>query len=224
MADERLLKRGRANTNGEVQNFMPYPQWQQTVQETLSALTEYDVRAIISAACQADVRIGQMVLDRHYQNLEVERTKVLDFDQYSKNAWYTLNIEYDGLSSSKQFHKAGEAFNSVVGCITIIGNNAKEWSTFGTKRSALETLRKIGKTICMSCHDALGHEVVKQFQYSTELEDTMLLVVKAMTPEERIVMCAINDGRGPFIGKMVELEKLCKDHCIGETMPDVISL
>lgn len=56
--------------------------------------------------------------------------------------------------------------------------------SFGRKRSALETLRKIGKSITM-VPSTLGHEVRKHFECDPCIQEGMLDILKSMNLEEK---------------------------------------
>lgn len=86
----------------------------------------------------------------------------------------------------------------------------------------METLRKIGKTICLSSNDTLGHEVQKQFQQSECFTEAMEAIVDSMNDEERAWMCEINDGRSIFAEKMEELRNLSADYCVFDSLYVVI--
>ncbi|KAK5659484.1 hypothetical protein OQA88_685 [Cercophora sp. LCS_1] len=143
-------------------------------------------------------------------------TAVLDFDHYSKSAWRTLNTShYTRLSSSKQYDASFDAFEEILECITSIQRqtmgNTK--SSYGTKLSALETLRKIAKTVLLG-DDTLGHEVRKQFQWESALADAMLEITTSMTPEERLRAGANDDGKGALVDKLEWVHAEAGAYCI----------
>jgi len=118
-----------------------------------------------------------------------------------------------------QYNASFRVQADVVGCIEDIWNNCPVEASYGTKKSALETPRKIGKTVCMSGGDVIGHEVQKCFQSDTSLEDTMYGIVETMTQGERD-----NIMEEDFGVKMEELVELSKDLCIFETLDEVMAL
>ncbi|MCJ1282667.1 hypothetical protein MMC26_001992 [Xylographa opegraphella] len=126
--------------------------------------------------------------------------KVIDFDHYSKTAWRAINTH------SKS-------------CIMDIRRMCPAEASYGTKKSALETLRKIGKTGCVSGGDVIGSEVQKGFQWDACLEDTMFGIVQTMTQQERDMIM-----KGDFGVKLEELVELSKDYCLFETLDEVLAL
>lgn len=84
-------------------------------------------------------------------------------------------------------------------------------SSFGTKKSALETLRKIGKTIALGGMDEFGSEVISQLQEDgSPLESAMCDIVKEMKADERARM----GGDRDWILKVKELVELGSEHDI----------
>lgn len=172
----------------------------------INALPVDLVRKILSKASLKHGDVAELIVFEHNKIVAAARAKVIDFDYYSKSAWKTINVTYSRLSGSKQYEFSGEAASSVGKCIKEIGKDATDHASYGTKKNALETLRKIGKTIALA-DDTIGHEVRKQFQWETCLEKTMLRIAKSMTAEERAKMFTKE-----FREKLEELEGLAKDH------------
>ena len=172
------------------------------------------IREILYGAALRDSTTAWELRKLYHEHVQREQSKVIDFDPDSKSVWSAINRRYSGMSGSRQYDMAFEVLESVTSTIRSIGDEASaQHTSFGTKRSALETLRKIGKTICLS-GDVIGHEVRKQFGAETVLEDAMNAVVAKMSEEECEKMCAIHDGRSTFLQKMEELHQLAEDYCI----------
>jgi hypothetical protein len=94
----------------------------------------------------------------------------------------------------------------------------------GTRYNGLSVLRKIGKTICLSATDTLGHEVQKDFQWRRGLEEGMVEIVRAMSVRERRGIVAEQVGPEGLWVKLVELDALREEHYVLEQLPDVLSL
>lgn len=89
------------------------------------------------------------------------------------------------------------------GCIDSIGTQVKPESSLGTKINAIETIRKIAKTILLA-GDTLGHEVRKQFSYDTSISGNLVAILEEMTPEEG----AAAGKNVSAVGKGTLLEKM----------------
>ena len=87
---------------------------------------------------------------RHHEMILREQKKTINFDHYSKSVWKELNIRHARKSGSHQYEAAGDAYNCALEAISDIEGKVKPHSSFQTKKSAMETLRKIGKTICLA--------------------------------------------------------------------------
>ena len=85
------------------------------------------------------------------------------------------------------------------------------------KEDALETLRKIGKSICCS-NGFVGREIRKGYQYDEALESTMLEIGESLTYEESERLRPWRDD------KLVELQRNADGCCIFEGLGKVIQL
>jgi hypothetical protein len=132
----------------------------------------------------------------YVEYLNVKRFKVIDFDHYSKSVWYSINKNYASMSGSKQYDVSFSVYDKIRDIVSSISERAGvDHASFGTKKSALGTMRNIGKTICLNGGDTLGHEVQQQASHDTSFVDGMFEVVDAMSEAEREKMCALYDGR-----------------------------
>ncbi|KAF1940194.1 hypothetical protein EJ02DRAFT_238337 [Clathrospora elynae] len=153
-----------------------------------------------------------------------QQPRPIGFDHYSKDVWHAINDDYDHLSSSKQYEKAFDVFDEVTSIIKAVKCECvSQPASFGTKRSGLETLRKIAKTICLSSGDTFGHELQKQFQHDCTLEDAMSAIVSAMNDTEFRDMCDWNDGRSTFMQKMHELKRLADGYRLFGELDEVFA-
>lgn len=82
---------------------------------------------------------------------------VVDFDHYSKSAWRALNNSAIlSMGGSRQYVESGHVYGFILECIISIDEKTKADSPLGTKQSAVETLRKIAKTVILG-EDTVGH-------------------------------------------------------------------
>ncbi|KAF1960077.1 hypothetical protein CC80DRAFT_489303 [Byssothecium circinans] len=226
---ENIRKRQRANTNGDSTAPLPPILATEDLSAYIDALHASDNGALLKRMMLqlaiSDTHTATYVSQNYVNLLAREQARVIDFDHYSKDVWHKLNSDYEHLSGSKAYDISWDVQSAIVARINKIGSKAgNEHTSFGTKRSGLETLRKIGKTICLSSNDTLGHEVQKQFGHETSLEDAMYTIVEAMSEEQRERMCEVHDGRSTFLEELVELKGLDGSHCVFEGLEGVISL
>lgn len=177
--------------------------------KAIKSLSEDTVRRILFAAAHAHLPVQNMVDAEYKAFVAREQATVINFDHYSKSVWKELNVNHGGQSGSRQYDSAYDAFTYVTNVIETISKRATPDSSLGTKISALETLRKIGKSIALSGGDTLGHEVIKCFQTTDVLEEAMSEILESMA--EAGCVSGMSDE---FIDKLEELIKLGEGRCI----------
>jgi hypothetical protein len=218
MAGKRLVKRARANTAGD--DFGPSPSYPEAIRSALDALPHNHVSRILFGVALADPGVAAIILQQHRNIIAEHRARVFNFDHYSRDVWHEINVRHEDLRDSDKYDFASDVQTSVADAIADIKKKVKSFSSFGTKRSALENLRKIGKTICVSV--GVIPDGLREREYT--LDVAMCKIVELMTPDERAVMCSINDGRGQFISKMEELDTLCAGLYIYDEMVNAVAL
>ena len=172
---------------------------------------------LLITAAKAYPDIASLVQQEVDRIAAAERAKVLDFDYLSKSAWKTLNVTYNRMKDSHAFEMAGEATRDVEGCFETIQRRCPQTASFKTKENALETLRKIGKSICLS-NGIIGHEVRKDYQSGGELVPVMFQIAESLTEDEA-------ERLRPWCeDKLVELKRLADGYCIFEGLDEVIEL
>ena len=231
---EATRKRQRANTGGDAipphtgpQNPGPSHVYARDLVQEIETLHAADngafLKQLVAQLATQEPYVSDILMKAYDDLIRQARARVINFDHYSSNVWHSINKTYKSMSGSKQYEIAFQVVDNVVSAINSIGEQAGVLqASFGTKSSGLQTLRKIGKTICLSGSDTLGHEVQKNFQHETALEDAMCNIVAFMTSEERSRLCLDDDGRSTFLDKMYELENLARNYCVFEGLTEVI--
>lgn len=139
---------------------------------------------------------------------------VTNFDHYSKSAWHALNDrELLGLSGSRQYTMAGDVYGDICDCVNAIDEMTKDDAPLGTKQNAIETLRKIAKTIILG-EDTVGYEVRKELQNDSHISDIMIRITESMTPEERLRTGRKADAKGTLISKLEWVRDEAEGHCL----------
>ncbi|KAL9115577.1 MAG: hypothetical protein Q9187_007268 [Circinaria calcarea] len=183
------LKRQRSNTNGDSAPvvltipFDPKPS-PEKIEKLIQGFDEKTVRQLLLSAALDFPSLTTELEAKQATIVQAQSAKVINFNRYSEDVLNEL-ASGDGLKGSKQFELSGKVCRAITETIGEIRAQCPRYSSFETKRSALETLRKIGGSICCGDGDTLGSEVIKWFQYDSCLEDTMLEIVKGMTEEEK---------------------------------------
>ena len=201
-----------------------HPDW-------MSMLIYFDaprLRSVLEHAALYNYPVQNLILDNYAQvyallerQRQAEKAKVIDFSHYSGDAWHALNTKYASGKGSKDYMLAGEAFSDVQDCINSIAKQATPDTSYGTKKSALETLRRIGKSICLG-DGAIGHEVRKDFQRNPSLRDAMMGILESMDAAEVETLANSTDHKGTFLAKVTQLVAEANSYCIMEGIDDVL--
>ena len=176
-------------------------------QSWVSSLPQETVEKLLVQAARTHPDIEGLLRNEVDQLIQRNRARVISFDHLSKSAWHTINQR--GGSGTQQYEGSFDAYWSVVANIKTIEEGCPDHASFGTKKNGLETLRKIGKSICLGNNDTLGHEVRKQFQSNEDLSDTMLKILDSLSDDE------LNEvSQSDWGNKLEELVKLANDYCL----------
>ena len=208
----RPAKRARSHTDTGAVAVNP-----SKIPELVDSIEPKVIAKLLIAAAKAHPEIASLVQTEVDRTAAAERAKVLDFDYLSKAAWKTLNVTYDRLSGSQAFEFSGEAAQKIEECFETIQKRCPKTANFRTKESALETLRKIGKSICLSV-GVVGREIRKNYQDGGEFVPIMLDIAQSLTDQER-------ERLEPWCNeKLVELQEIADGYCIFEDLGEVINL
>ena len=195
-------KRQRANTSGDTSN--PLPTAPATDYKLL--ISTFDLpttQSLLLSAAQHHPAVAQSILTKVAEIVAAERSRVIDFDHYSKSIWRALR-DADRMSGSRAWEASFDVSSSIESAVQKMVEGAPARASLGTKKSALYTLRKICKTVALGRNDTCGHEVYNTLTGEQTLENGMLDIIGGMSEEEKEVM----RGDGEWVGKMEELEEM----------------
>lgn len=127
---------------------------------------------------------------------------VITFDHLSKDVWHALNNKgLLQLIRRRQAEKAEEVVEEALEYVDEIIAKAKPDSPLQTRRSAVETLRKIMKTVILT-DGVAGDEMRTQQRRDNRMEQCIVELLTSMTPEERIAMGAKVEKEETFLEKV----------------------
>lgn len=187
------------------------------VPELVDSIDPETIANLLTTAAKTHPDVASLVQQEVDRIAAAERAKVLDFDYLSTSVWRTLNVIYDRLKGSHAYEMAGEAAASIEACIETIRRRCPKTANFKTKESALETLRKIGESICLSS-DVVGHEIKKGYNSGGALVPVMLDIAESLTDEEMEWLRPWCDD------KLVELQGTADGYCLFEDLYQVREL
>ncbi|KAI1312933.1 hypothetical protein F5Y03DRAFT_339760 [Xylaria venustula] len=180
----------------------------------VSQLDNNTVRNILTELAAVAPSAQAAVTSSYQHQKKIARERIINFSSHSVHVWHVLNTsEYTKGRGSKQFEASFDTCSDVVGYFETIGKQTKNESSYGTKLSALETLRKIAKTILLT-GDVLGHEVRKEFQHESCLVDIMVRIVRSMTPDEQRRAGASTDAKDSLESKVRWVCDEAESYCL----------
>ncbi|KAK4148932.1 hypothetical protein C8A00DRAFT_38482 [Chaetomidium leptoderma] len=225
MDSERALKRSRADTAQTVQPLPPANEATATaapattasysaaqLSQMLSVLKPDAQLQLLVAAATAHPDVAAQVAAAHAQQVSREAAVVVNFDQYSKSAWYELNVKYEKKSGSAQYEASFDASRNIEDMLDAIVDKTKPHSSYATKFSAIETFRKIFKSLLLS-NGVVGHEVRNNhFGWG----DKFIHVLR--TFDEGELEKLLNEGNGEWMGKLDEVAKEAQSYAIEDKL------
>jgi hypothetical protein len=159
----------------------------------------------------------------HHFLAQREQRKIVKFDRHSDELWKEITIRHDRLGGSKEYEKAEKVLRDLKDSLETISTEVHTTSSWETKKSAMETLRKITKVI-LDSQGVIADEIRKVFQYDCSINNAFLKVVRSMSAEERAKMCDVDDGTGPFSDRLVDIVRSCNNFEICKDLDDVVDL
>lgn len=209
----RPAKRARSSTNPSDLQDLPIDL--SKITKVVGSLPPSSVANLLSIAATVYPHLATLVQNEADRLAAAERAKVVDFDYLSKSAWRTLNVSYARMKDSHAYEMSGEASEDIEGCFSTIEKQCPENASFKTKANALETLRKIAKSICMST-GVIPREIRKDYHYGGSLVPLMLKIVDSLEEKETEKLRPWCDD------KLVELQGIADGHCIFEDLGQVL--
>lgn len=171
-----------------------------------AAMTHSDVFAQITARIEAKRR--------------AEAECVISFDQLSKTIWRELYVAHAKKKSSTQFDVGFDVAFQIQSTFEDIANRAPRHASYGTKRNAIETMRKICKSILLMDGSELQKIV---WQNIDELDGLMMRVLEGFEQEE-LARLVNEEFEGQWLDKLQELIKLSEGSCILEGLPAILAV
>ena len=216
-------KRQRANTNGDSTD--PSKNIQRELHDYKSIIDSFDektIRALLLSVARHFPEAATFIVRKRDRIREKESVKVIDFDYQSKNAWHALNNSNNSRNGSGGYHAGIEAAECVEQIIQKIREQAPAHASFGTKKSALVTLRKIGKSVALGGqHDEFGSQVVNSLDLEgSPLETAMMEIVKGMEEDEKVKMRSDKE----WVQKVRELIELGKDIDMFDALDEMLEI
>ncbi|KAM0813596.1 hypothetical protein AB5N19_13592 [Seiridium cardinale] len=181
--------------------------------EMVEALDEETVRhtliRLASMAPSAQTVIRQ-AYTQHVRDKE-KPSEPIDFDQYSKKSWHALHTSdaakrWAALDEVRRISATSRALETVLGHVSEMRSQIRETTPFDAKLNALETMRKILKSVLLGSNELAG-AVRSQLARRGGLGDDVVIVLMCMTEDEMIRAGGTADEKGTLAQKF----RWCRD-------------
>jgi len=189
---------------------------------TLIAEKDYYIHNLLHLLATEDPTIASRIRQAYDSRYTGELTNYMNFSIKANVLWYPLFKAGPRPGEQDDKLRAGFIIDDIENSIDAIRDEASKPGTlFASRRSALETLRKIAKMVCCA-PGKIGRAVRYHFRDHGRLEHAMRSILRGMTEKERKDMCEAERGGATFLWKMEELEGLAEEHRIWERIGKVI--
>ncbi|KAK5689914.1 hypothetical protein LTR97_012674 [Elasticomyces elasticus] len=146
------------------------------------------------------------------EEVTLARDKMLIWDssQFSNDIKSLLRQQGIGSPGIVERGEITDAVVEIGEAIVEVRADGHIYASYGTKKSALNTLREIGSELVFP-RTLLAHEVAKRFENNGEIPYLMLAILESMHAENIIRLARTTSNHGTFIGRMKELAKVAFD-------------
>jgi hypothetical protein len=152
---------------------------------------------------------------QHVKEQERKRDETLehvDFDHYSKEAWHAMHTSdaakrWVSLNEMRRDAATKRTVEKVVGCVAEMKSQIRETTSFDVKLNALETVRKVLKSILLGSNE-LAQSVRSALRDSgVGIGDDVVIILMCMTEEEMVRAAGTADEKGTLAQKF----RWCRD-------------
>ena len=201
-----------ANRNQEALTSMGL----RNVQQAISGLDDDQICSIITQLANEHPAVAGVILSNYRVVWEKECAEIIDFNVYSANLWHDINESRGYIWDPEDIKQPYVVAEEVRETITQdIIERVKSHSNFATKKSALETLRKVGKSVCLGMGE-VADEVRNSFFHSSDLDSGIIKILESMDREHKAMMADAEDGQ--YLQKLDELEGLAEKNRIFKSL------
>ena len=166
----------------------------------LDSFTASELRQLLRLVVQKDPSFVSDITSAHVHKASHTTSKTTNFVHYSNSVWHTLNAKQH-LDPNKARQHAEKAVHSVASDIAAVATQTSRESSLITKRNALETLRKIGRSVCLAT-GFVGDRVKEVLGLDRIFVDAIVKVAASFTEDDRRTLWA--GGIGTEVVKRLE--------------------
>ena len=182
---------------------VPSPPTTRNYAPIVDTLDRTIVRKLLSDAASTHPDIARSIDAAVTRHAEAEHKKDIGFGHLFRSVETTLNVTCDCLPGFAQSNLVGQAQKAIEDCIQKIQEGCPASASLETKRSGLETLRKIGLEVCWT-DNPIRHAVLQDNDVDEMLPEAMSRIARGLTDTERETLAA----DGPWIDQLREFTGL----------------
>lgn len=177
----------------------------------LDSYSATELRQILRLAIQKHPSLASDLTLEPAQQSSHKASKSVNFVQHSNSVWHTLNAKQHS-DPTREHQHADKAVQKIATDIHTVSSQVNRHSTLTTKKNALETLRKIGRSICLAT-GVVGDRVKAVLGTDKIFVDAIVKVAEAFTEEDRRTLWAGGSGT-EIVKRLDQLDELRMCYCV----------
>lgn len=185
----------------------------------LGSMSAHELRQLLRTAVQKFPSLASDISSQYTPIAPVEHNNTVSFIHHSNNVWHALNANRPGDISTHPSTPT-TAIYQVAQDIETIAQQIHPSSSLATKKNALETLRKIGRNICMA-PGATGAKAREILGNDGSFVGAVMGVVQKLTRHDRRTLWAGGSG-AEIVKRFEQLDELRRCHGVFEGFEGVI--
>ncbi|KAI4775625.1 hypothetical protein E4T52_09426 [Aureobasidium sp. EXF-3400] len=187
----------------------------------LDSFSAAELRQLLRLAVQKHPSLASDITSEHAQKASLGVSKTVNFVHYSNDVWHTLNSkQHLGLAEGRQY--ADKAVQRIANDISSVATHVRMESSIITKKNALETLRKIGRSVCLAT-DVVGERVKDVLGSDKMFVDAMIKVADSFTEDDRRTLWAGGSGT-EIVKRLEQLDELRRCYRVFDGLDVVLKL
>jgi hypothetical protein len=187
----------------------------------LDSYSATELRQLLRLAIQKHPSLASDLTLESAQQSTHKASKSVNFVQHSNSVWHTLNAKQHS-DTAREHQHADKAVQKIANDIYGVASQVSRHSTLTTKKNALETLRKIGRSICLAT-GVVGDRVKAVLGSDRMFVDAMVKVAEAFTEDDRRTLWAGGSGM-EIVKRLDQLDELRRCYCVFEGFGVVLEI
>ncbi|KAK6000322.1 hypothetical protein QM012_003954 [Aureobasidium pullulans] len=187
----------------------------------LDSFSAAELRQLLRLAVHKHPSLASDITSEYTQKASLGMSKTVNFVHYSNSVWHTLNSKQH-LDAVKGRQYANKAVQRIANDISSVATQVQRESSLSTKKNALETLRKIGRSVCLAT-GVVGERVRDTLGSDKIFVDAMIIVADSFTEDDRRTVWAGGSGT-EIIKRLEQLDELRRCYRVFDGLDIVLAL